>query len=80
MKLYISTHDETLINPIVELDKTIDYSSRKVFVPVVILIDRENERRRFGQFLPEQPYVNDSWTDEDVQNAISEYIKSIEVK
>lgn len=80
MKLYISTHDETLINPIVELDKTIDYSSRKVFVPVVILIDTENERRRFGQFLPEQPYVNDSWTDEDVQNAISEYIKSIEVK
>lgn len=80
MKLYIATHDETLIDPIVELDKTIDYSSRKVFVPVVILIDTENERRRFGQFLPEQPYVNDSWTDEDVQNAISEYIKSIEVK
>lgn len=77
MKVYIATHDETLIDPIVELDKTIDYSSRKVFVPVVILIDRENERRRFGQFLPEQPYVNDSWTDEDVQSAVDNYIQSM---
>lgn len=77
MKIEIATHNEILIDPIIELDKTIDNPKNKTFQPVVILIDSENTRRRFGQFLPEQPYINDTWTDEDVQNAIDNYIQSM---
>lgn len=80
MKIEVHTHNEILIDPIIELERTIDDAKNKTFQPVIVLIDKDNPIRRFGQFLPEQPYINDSWTDEDVQNAISEYIKRIEVK
>lgn len=77
MKIEVSTHNEVLIDPIIELERTIDNPKNKTFQPVIILVDSENPRRRFGQFLPEQPYINDTWTDEDVQNAIDTHIRSI---
>lgn len=79
MKIEVATHNEILIDPIIELEKTIDNPKNKTFQPVIVLIDSENPRRRFGQFLPEQPYINDTWTDEDVNNSIVAYLNSINI-
>ncbi len=80
MKIEVTTHNEILTDPIIELERTIDNPKTKTFQPVIILIDKDNPTRRFGQFLPEQPYINDTWTDKDVLNAIENYIKEITVK
>lgn len=79
MKIEVATHNEILIDPIIELEKTIDNPKNKTFQPVIVLVDKDNPIRRFGQFLHEQPYINDTWTDEDVQNAINDYLKSVEL-
>ena len=79
MKIEITTHNEILIDPIVELEKTIDNPKNKTFQPVIILIDKDNSLRRFGQFLPEQPYINGTWIDEDVENAINQYLNEIQI-
>lgn len=77
MKIEISTHNEILVNPIIELDRTVDNPKNQTFTPVIIIIDANDQRRRFGQFLPEQPYINGTWTDDDVENAISQHLKQI---
>lgn len=79
MRIEISTHNEILENPIVEIDKTIDVPKDQVFIPVIVLIDKDNPTRRFGQYLPPQPYVKGTWTDTDVEAAIAKYIDEIKI-
>lgn len=80
MRIEVTTHNEILEDPIVEIGRTIDDAKAKIFIPMVIFVDPKDERRRFANYLPAQPYVNDTWEDSDVQNAIDNYLKSIEVK
>ena len=80
MKIEVTTHNEILTDPIIELERTIDNPKNKTFQPVIVLIDKENPVRRFGQFLPEQHYINDTWTDEDVENAILSHIESVKIE
>lgn len=75
------THDVELVDPIVEIGtRTIDDASAKTFTPMVIFIDSDNPMKRYAKYLPAQPYVNDTWEDKDVEDAVNEYIKSIEIK
>jgi hypothetical protein len=80
MKIEVTTHNEILEDPIVELDKTIDMPKNETFIPCIVLVDKDDSRRRFAQYLPEQPYINGTWTDEDVQIAVDNYLKAIEIK
>jgi hypothetical protein len=80
MKIEVITHNEILEDPIVELEKTIDIPKNETFIPCIVLVDKDNPKRRFAQYLPEQPYINGTWTDEDVQNAIDQHLKIIEIK
>lgn len=80
MKIEVTTHNEILTDPIIELERTIDDAKKETFMPLIIIIDRDNLERRFGQYLPAQPYVNGTWTDEDVENAIANYIDQITIK
>lgn len=79
MKIEVYSHNEILEDPIVELDKTIDIPKNETFMPCIVLIDNKDKKRRFGMYLPEQPYINGTWTDEDVQKAIDEHLKSISI-
>lgn len=82
MKIIITgTHEVELIDPIIEVgERTIDDAKAKTFTPMVVFVDSNDERKRYAQYLPPQPYVNDTWTDEDVANSVNYYVKSIEVK
>lgn len=78
MLIEVTTHNEILKDPIVEIgEPTLDNALRQTFVPLIILVDKNDTRRRFAQYLPEQPYVNGTWTDEDVKSAIENYLKEI---
>jgi hypothetical protein len=80
MKIELFARNITLEDPIVELDYTVDNPKNETFMPVIVLVDKINPAIRIGHELPPQPYVEGTWTDEDVENAIQEYIKSISVK
>lgn len=80
MRIEVLTHSEILEDPIVEIDKTIDNPKNLTFTPCIVLIDSNDQKRRFAQYLPEQPYVNGSWTDQDVQQSVENYLKTIEIK
>lgn len=57
------------------LVKTIDHSDSQTFTPCIIF--NESERTNIYYELPPQPYVNDTWNDEDVQVAILNHIKQL---
>lgn len=82
MKITLTeTHDVTLNDPIVEITEgTIDNHIRETFQPRIVFIDKEDNTKRYAQILPEQPYVNGTWTDEDVEASVGEYLKSIVTK
>ena len=67
-----------LINPKIERLGTFDDHIKKTFTPTIVFVVEPNIR--IAHNMPAQPYVNGTWEDEDVENAIQEYIKSIEVK
>lgn len=80
MKIAVETHNEILIDPIIEIgERTIDDAKSKTFTPMIVIVDKENQKRRFAQYLPPQPYVNGTWTDEDVEKAITKHIDEIKI-
>jgi hypothetical protein len=81
MKLILNSHpDITLIEPVFKLVKTIDYPESETFVPCLEFeVDNSEVKFKIYHELPPQPYVNGSWTDVDVDNAIKTYFESIEI-
>lgn len=72
----IESHNVELEEFTWEVHSTLDNPNAETFTPTVVFI---SGKTRIANQLPPQPYVNGSWTDEDVSNAIENYIKSIEV-
>jgi hypothetical protein len=61
-----------LVNPSWKLIKTVDFSERETFQASILWMQ---DRHLIVEELPEQPYVNGTWDDETVKNAIENYIK-----
>jgi hypothetical protein len=77
MKYKVETHPGVVIeNPEIEILKTIDYPKNKTFQPIILFIFGES---RIYHELPEYDYINDTWGDDDVDNTITEYLKTIEI-
>lgn len=75
MRFELDTHKGViLVNPTIELIGTFDNPIDETFTPTIVFVD---VNIRIGHSLPAQPYINDTWTDEDVQNAIDNYLASI---
>ena len=78
MKIILSTHLEIeLVDPAVEIISTLDDPINQTFTPTILFVCGEN---KIGHTIPASAYIKGTWTDEDVENAIQEYIKSISVK
>lgn len=73
----LESHNVELDDFTYEVHSTLDNPNGETFTPTVIFI---SGKTRIANTLPPQPYVNGTWTDQDVENAVQEYIKSIEVK
>lgn len=75
MTFTIETHqDRTFTDPLIEVVETIDRPQDEVFIPRVIITDDSGE---YSYMLPPQDYVNGTWTDADVETAITNYFNSI---
>lgn len=73
----LESHNVELDDFSYEVHSTLDNPNDETFTVTVVFISGSN---KIANTLPPQPYVNGTWTDQDVENAIQEYIKSIEVK
>ena len=78
MKLILDTQPGvTIVNPTFELQRTVDlYPSDNKFQPEVLVI---TENIKIYHVLPPQDYVNGTWNDNDVQNAIKNYFEQIKI-
>ena len=71
----VDTHPGvTIVNPEIEIIQTIDKAQDKVFVPCVII---HAENINIYHELPPQQYVNGTWEDEDVINAVTIYFQAL---
>jgi len=78
MRIELKSHKGVImIDPTVELQTTLDNPINETFTPSVVFID--GDRIRIAHDLSAQPYVNGTWTDEDVQSAIDKYLDSIDL-
>lgn len=77
MKFTINTHPNLeIVDPVIELVETVDHPNDETFTPRVILSVYNS---RISHTLPPQPYVDGTWTDDDVNNAITAYFNSIDI-
>jgi len=77
MKYTVNTHEGVVIdNPTIEIVGTFDDPINETFKPSIIFVFGEN---RIYHELPSQPYVNGTWNDEDVENAIENHLKTLEL-
>lgn len=72
----IESHNIELNDFTYEIHSTLDNPNDGTFTVSIVFIS--GMTRIFNQ-LPPHPYVNGTWTDEDVQNTVTNYIKSIEL-
>ncbi len=71
MKFELETHPGLIIeNPQIEILGTFDNLKNETFRPSVLLI---GENYQIHHDLPEFPYINGTWTDEDVLNHVEMY-------
>jgi hypothetical protein len=73
----INSHDIELQDFTYEVHSTLDNPNDETFTVTVVFVSGST---RIANTIPSYPYVNGTWTDEDVENAIQNYIKSISVK
>ena len=77
MKYTVNTHEGLIIeNPKIEIFGTFDNLKEKIFKPIIIFVFGES---RIYHDLPEQPYINNTWDDNDVELAIENHLKTLEV-
>ena len=76
MKFELETHlGVTLIDPKIEVVKTLDDPINETFQPHLLFTD--GERIRIYHVMPEQPYVNGTWSDNTVSKSVETYLKII---
>ena len=77
MKYTVNTHEGVVIdNPQIEVIGTFDDPIKETFTPSIIFVFGES---RIFHELPPQPYVNGTWDDSNVELAIENYLKTIEI-
>lgn len=73
----VPTHPGVLIaDPEVTVASTLDLPAERQFVPAILF--RVGENICIHHDLPPQPYVNGTWTDEDVAAAVSAHLVTLE--
>ena len=79
MKIQLDTHPGVILeNPTIEVDFVVDFPSESKFRPHIIFSVGENIR--IAHELPKFDYVDGTWEDEDVNNAIEGYLPTLEVE
>jgi len=73
----LESHNVEMEDFTTEIHSTIDNPNNETFTPTVVFISGAN---KIANTLPPQPYVNGTWTDDDIQKSIDEYILAITVK
>jgi len=73
----LESHNVELSDFTYEVHSTLDNPNDQTFTATIVFVSGNN---RIAATIPSATYVNGTWTDEDVENAVQEYIKSIEVK
>ena len=73
----INSHDIELQDFTYEVHSTLDNPNDETFTVTVVFFFFFT---RIANTIPASAYIKGTWTDEDVENAIQEYIKSISVK
>lgn len=75
MTFTIETHaDRTFTDPTITVIETVDRPLDSTFIPRVIISDSTGD---YSHTLPPQPYVDGTWTDDDVSNSVNQYFESI---
>lgn len=59
-----------------EVHSTLDNPKDETFTPTVVFV---SGKTRIANQLPPQPYVNGTWSDKDVNDAVENYIQLITV-
>lgn len=79
MKFELETHIGVIIvDPKIEINEgTRDYYKTEEFQPSITFIFGDS--RVFHQ-MPKQPYVNGTWSDKTVEDAVEAYLKDIAIK
>ena len=73
----IESHNVELDDFTYEVHSTLDNPNDETFTVTVVFVSGST---RIANTIPASAYKKGTWTDEDVENAIQNYIKSIEVK
>jgi hypothetical protein len=73
----IESHNVELDDFTYEVHSTLDNPNDETFTVTVVFVSGST---RIANTIPASAYIKGTWTDEDVENAIQNYIKSIEVK
>jgi hypothetical protein len=76
MTIEIPSHPGVLLtDPAITVVATIDRPTEKTFQPAIVLESGPNIRIHYD--LPAQPYVDDNWTDSDVQAAVAAHLSTL---
>ena len=71
----LDTHPGLIItDPQITVVETTDFPLEGMFQPRVLL---EGDNYKISHTLPKQPYVNGTWTDNTVNNAVTNYLNSL---
>lgn len=73
----IESHNVELDDFTYEVHSTLDNPNDETFTITVVFVSGST---RIANTIPASAYIKGTWTDKDVENAIQNYIKSIEVK
>jgi hypothetical protein len=78
MKIILDTHQTIeLINPEYRVE-TLDNAEVQTFTPIIYFkTERNGVPFEIAHSMPPQPYVNNTWTDTDVENAVKTYLQTI---
>jgi len=78
MKFTIETHlDREFKDPEITVIQTVDKPKETVFIPSVHIKDATGT---YHHDLPPQNYVNGTWTDDDVRDAVERYFISLDTE
>ena len=78
MKFELESHiGVTLVDPEIKLRGTFDDPTNETFTPSILFV---SPNINIAHTLPAQPYVDGTWTDEDVQTSIDNYLNEIQIK
>lgn len=79
MRIHVPTHPGVLLDdPQIIVASTLDLPQDRLFRPSIIISD--GGLLHIHHTLPAQPYVHDTWTDQDVMDAVAAHLLTLEVQ